>query len=90
VVVAGDGRRNLAALVGWWQANVSVRHAGDTKNADLRSCLKLSDAEALTGFTKVQVSASAADSRTVTRNLPSVRWVIRMCAMLVEARLFSA
>jgi hypothetical protein len=29
--------------VRWWDENVGVRHAGDTKNADLRSCYKKID-----------------------------------------------
>ena len=54
----GEKIEHLRALVAWWQANVSVRHATgrDEKNADRRSFLKLADAEALTGFRQQQIS----------------------------------
>lgn len=45
-----------AEFVRWWGETVTVRHGGDTKNADRRSCLSKSDAEAITGITQQQVS----------------------------------
>jgi hypothetical protein len=43
-------------FVGWWTANVSVRHGGDTKRADQRSCVTVEMAEDETHISHQQVS----------------------------------
>jgi hypothetical protein len=43
-------------FVRWWEETVGVRHGGDTKNADRRSCLTVDTAEDLTGITQQTVS----------------------------------
>jgi hypothetical protein len=50
-------------FVAWWDREVGVRHAGDTKNADRRSCISKDVAETRAQITQQQLAQRAQASR---------------------------
>ena len=62
-------------FVDWWGKTVGVRHGGDTKNADLRSCLSVEDAESQTGISQQTASrwrASLSPGRRIAVASPAI------------------
>jgi hypothetical protein len=66
--LSGSKIADQEEFVAWWKKNVSVRHGGDTKNADRRSCLSVEAAEkALPGLSHASGSFQTDHGTLVAR-----------------------